>query len=465
MGTYTQEERDKMPASAFCGANRTFPILDAEDVQKAVPRLNTTDHAVDPIKACIIGKAKAHGWAYPDAWKDEAEHSIGAACPSGLPGAAFDAGGTVRRDGEHVIRRGLIFRAGDYPDKQFSAEPEDLWAACQGFTAVPVDLEHTPTVLQDKLGTLDKIELSANGQELYGEVRLPAWLDAVLDATERKVSCTWDRVTKRLVGLALVRTPRVTDAVLMAAFAGQRHSAKDAADMQQIHDLARGQGAACDPNDPTKGNDPMTDPQTTPEQTLMSKFFGWLTAGAPAAPTAPATFAAPPATLTTSPAPSAPAAQPDPEKEALRQQIAQLRAQQIADRAAAFAGEQLAANKALPAQRDALIAAYTAAAADDAEHGQAHFATGRGSRVDALAAIFAAAPTHSLTTEQVPVDPAAMRQLPTPGQLAGAKSARFSEGQVDPREVMRLLGTDPVGKTILRDMALTAATAGGKAGK
>ena len=464
MANLTQAERDKLPASAFCGPNRTYYITDANDVESAARLIGKADQGDRAaIKQCVIAKAKEHGWNIPDAWKDAAEHSAGAACPSGVQAAAFAVSAPVRREDGYVIRRGKLFEVGDYSDKAFSLSPEEMWLAVQAFTPQQVDIEHVPSVLSGKLGTLQSVEQSPNGAELFGEVRLPEWLDSLLGDDERKVSCTWSRDTKQLTGLALVRSPRITDATLFAAFAGQRHSAKDAADMQQIHDLARGQGAECE----TVGGDPMTTPETTPnaEQTLMSKFFSWMTAGAPAAPTAvtaPATFSAP----ATPQAPAVPpAAAPDPEKELLKQQLAQIRAQQISDRAAAFAAEQIAASKALPAQRDALIAAYSVAAADDAEHGQATFATGRGSRVDALAAIFGTAPAHTLTTELVPVDPAAMRQLPTPGQLTGTPAARFSDGKVDNAEVLRLLGTDTVGKTILRDMALTAATAGGKAGK
>jgi hypothetical protein len=62
------------------------------------------------------------------------------------------------------------------------------------------------------------------------------------------VSATWDKATKTLCGLALVRTPRITDAALYSAFsefAGRRHSKQDLADLQTIHDLVAGQGAIC----------------------------------------------------------------------------------------------------------------------------------------------------------------------------------------------------------------------------
>ncbi|HEV7216319.1 MAG TPA: hypothetical protein VGP33_14475, partial [Chloroflexota bacterium] len=246
------------------------------------------------------------------------------------------------------------------------------------------------------------------------------------------------------------RNPRIEDAVLMAAFgaaeplaitvpfAGARHSAADQADMQTIHDIAMKQGAECPQTD--KGDD-MPDTMTPEQQMgLFGKFMAWMGAGSPVA--APATFSAP------EPAPASPAApQPDPEKDSLKAQLAQLRAQQIGDRAAAFAAEQITANKALPAQRDAIIAAYSVAASDDAEYGQATFGSAKTSRVDALAALFTNAPTHGLTTQAMPVDAQELaNQLTTPG-------ANFGQDQPDRKETLRLLTLTPEGRAALKDMA------------
>lgn len=117
-----------------------------------------------------------------------------------------------------VVRVGKVFEIGDYPDKDFEFTDDDLQAAVANFEPVPVDLEHVPTVLEGKLGTVQRIYAGDDGASLMGEVHLPAWLDRVLADGERKVSATWDRASKRLLGLALVRNPRVSDAALMAAF-------------------------------------------------------------------------------------------------------------------------------------------------------------------------------------------------------------------------------------------------------
>jgi hypothetical protein len=349
-----------------------------------------------------------------------------------------------------VRRTGKLFASGNYEDKHYSMTDEELAAAAAAFSPVPIDIEHVPSVLSGKLGMLESINIDADGKTLLGTVAMPSWLDALIDDSERKVSCTWDRATKRLTGLALVRNPRIEDAVLMAAFgaadtvsipadfAGKRHSAADTADMQTIHDIAAKQGAVCP--DMNEGDDTMPDTMTPEQQMgLFGKFMAWMGAGEHPV-TTPATFNAP-----TQASPAAP--QPDPEKDSLKAQLAQLRAQQIGDRAAAFAAEQITANKALPAQRDAIIAAYSVLAADDAEYGQATFGSAKTTRVDALAALFTNAPTHGLTTQAMPVGAQELaNQLTTPG-------ANFGQDQPDRKETLRLLTLTPEGRAALKDMA------------
>jgi hypothetical protein len=117
-----------------------------------------------------------------------------------------------------VYRNGLIFRSGDYPDKQFSLSPNELRRAAEKFSdPLDIDLEHVPTPLDGKLGRLMAVESNEDGTELHGVVAIPKWLDAILP--KHKVSASWDRAKKTLAGLALVRHPRVSDAALMAAFA------------------------------------------------------------------------------------------------------------------------------------------------------------------------------------------------------------------------------------------------------
>ena len=187
----------------------------------------------------------------------------------------------VSSDG-YVLRSGKLFEAGSWPDKNYAMTAGELAAAATDFTPCDVDLEHTPTVLSGKLGQVKSLE--ARGAELFGTVALPEWLDNLLEDGSRKISCTWDTQRKRLTGLALVRTPRISDAALYAAFgafAGKRHNAQDIADMQTIHDLAAKQGAECssayaDTNASKRSDPPLRSGKEKSPMTFMeelSAFF------------------------------------------------------------------------------------------------------------------------------------------------------------------------------------------------
>lgn len=182
-----------------------------------------------------------------------------------------------------VYRKGLIFRADKYADKNFEMSPEELLAAANDFKPVPLDVEHMPSIFDSKLGSLLAIEPSDDGWELYGVAKIPKWLNDVHGDTPLKVSCTWDRATKKLSKLALVKNPRVGDAALMAAFTTNEletssddnkfkstvltylkwiieNNSGTAFDMdyerkspgvyvlQSIHDSCASSGAICDPN-------------------------------------------------------------------------------------------------------------------------------------------------------------------------------------------------------------------------
>ncbi len=68
----TPKEREDAPPGTFCGPGNSFPIADAEDIRRAIPRLNTTNHPTGPIIACIKRKARDIDGgmdALPEAWK------------------------------------------------------------------------------------------------------------------------------------------------------------------------------------------------------------------------------------------------------------------------------------------------------------------------------------------------------------------------------------------------------------
>lgn len=139
--------------------------------------------------------------------------------------ATFDLAPESKSVGGYVLRKApVIFRTGNYPDKNFSMTPEELESAARKFnqsadikTAL-IDLEHIPTVLDGKLGALAGAGVSPNREILFGTTAVPAWLDSILGPDERKISVTFDRATKTIKGIALVRSPRIEDAHLVAAF-------------------------------------------------------------------------------------------------------------------------------------------------------------------------------------------------------------------------------------------------------
>jgi len=66
---YSQKERDSMPASSFCGPNKTFPVESQEDVTNAAGLAGHADNP-DSVRSCIKRKAKANGWSLPKSWTD-----------------------------------------------------------------------------------------------------------------------------------------------------------------------------------------------------------------------------------------------------------------------------------------------------------------------------------------------------------------------------------------------------------
>lgn len=352
-----------------------------------------------------------------------------------------------------VMRFGLLFKSGDYPDKGYSMTPDELRAAVEQFTPVSVDLEHTPTVLSGKLGRVESVALSADGTSLMGTVALPDWLDGLIADGQRKVSCTWDRATKTLSGLALVLNPRIEEAAIFAGFsaatveaapgsvttppadfAAPRHdtyhgqdalqgvhdmaarsgavcsadnatthpypmfaAAHEVKAMQMIHDHAVSHGAKCSAMPPRKAAMAAEEVPVQDEKRFMDHmraFFGITEEVKPITP-----IVAQPPIATPTPFPKI---EESVEFKAAQAEIATLREERIATQAAAFADGEIAASRALPAERAALLATFAQAAKDDAAiGGVVTFAAGtetkEGTRVDALVALCAARAAHTLT--------------------------------------------------------------------
>jgi len=355
---------------------------------------------------------------------------------------AFDATATLpalAHDDDYVLRRGKLFEAGEYPDKGYSMTPAELINAVERFTSCPLDLEHVPTVLDGQLGEVYSIETDDDGRTLFGTVAVPTWLDTVLGGAV-KVSCTWDRDSKELARLALVKAPRVADAAIMAAFSAAQEEADFAtprhdtyhgqAALQTVHDMAAQNGAVCDPTRAGRGVAPLfaaahearamqmihdhavshgamcsaisarqagmsvKEAPVQDEKRFMDHmraFFGITEEVAPKPTTPPPTVVTP-----------LPKIEDSAEFKAAQAEIAALREEKIASGATAYADGLIAASLAFPAERDTLIAVFTQAARDDvAIGGVVTFAAGdktkEGTRVDALRALYEARPAHTLT--------------------------------------------------------------------
>src|SRR5262252_7777092 len=128
-GTATAKERLSAPASVFCGPGRSFPVADREDYDNAIRALGRAGGDTGPIKACIRRKASANGWPLPESWMSARAFDGVLPATFALPPPEPDAsgsGGTIAAEKpDTVIRRGKVFEAGNYPDKDFAASVED----------------------------------------------------------------------------------------------------------------------------------------------------------------------------------------------------------------------------------------------------------------------------------------------------------------------------------------------------
>jgi hypothetical protein len=424
-GKATAKERLAAPANIFCGPGRSFPVADQADVDNAVSSLGRAGGSTAPIKSCVIAKAKANNWTLPQAWMAAAT----ARAAAGVPVASF-AIGTPETIGEMVVRRGKIFEAGEYADKDFLCTIEDLVVAASAFVPVQNDLEHTPTILSDKLGSLLNVTLSEDNSELYGEVEIPRWLHDAIGDAPIKSSLSWDRETMQIVGNALVLEPRVSDAALMSAYTAftgtpPPPATEDAAVgvLATIRALVTGQ-------DPRPSVTPMSD---TPHQTVVTPAR---------AQEVPVTEPA----VTNLHAVAAISFADSPEFKAMQAQIDALKATAAADasraatreaeftreRAGTWADGEVAAFRALPAERDALVAAYVDAATDDSTNPRTvsfsvNGESRDGSRVDALRARHSARAPHTLTAEQVADGTVLLAQRPANTAPAKMSAERKTE--------------------------------------
>jgi len=310
-----------------------------------------------------------------------------------------------------ITRTGKLFTAGDYPDKQFSLTEEELTAAIEHFAPVAANLQHRESLLDGKLGGLQKVW--RQGKELFGEIQIPAWLHETVGSEPIKPSLEWDRATKRICGLAYVVSPRIADAALMSAFSAWETShAELTVSIPADFTL---------PDRPTKEFVMST---TIANPTPLDKIKALLGLAGVTPEKADAVLAAAnfsvsepsaPVNFSDSPEYKAMTARLDAQKAEVDAHKAAFAAQSalaIQRDAAAFATEQVTSLRAFPAEKDVIAAAFAQAAADDAAAPvTVTFGAGdadKGSRVDALKALFNARTPHTRTVSQVAQSAAAV---------------------------------------------------------
>lgn len=134
-------------------------------------------------------------------------------------------------------------------------------------------------------------------------------------------------------------------------------------------------------------------------------------------------------------------AQPrDADNERLRERLAQAEAELLTSRAEAFADQQISANRAYPAERAAIIAAYTTLASQAGSAG-----------VEQLTALFNARPAHNLTQELVKTPPDGSKKKTETTVLENPADTTKSGGKpMSAERKQELLAATPLGRQALK---------------
>ena len=305
-----------------------------------------------------------------------------------------------------VVYEGKVFEAGEYPDKGFVMDEAELAAKVLAFGGVDLDLEHSSfkDVLGNKLGRLETIW--NRGTEALGRLRVPRWLHE-LAGGKLQTSLSFDR-DKNIVGCALTLRPRIADAQVVAAFTR----------------------ANLPPNDTKKEKRRMP----TSLKDRLRVLFG-------AAPEATQDAGIDPHELDQIEF-KAQEPQVDP---AIQAQLAEFKATndrlvagQLTVAATLFADDVIRSAKAVPAQREHLVALYRSAALADGK-GVVQFSDAgqieEGVNLKALRDLFADAQPHSLFTTQIPnADPNADAQTPDPKMVERLRQATSLGQQTQKKE-------------------------------
>lgn len=187
-------------------------------------------------------------------------------------------------------------------------------------------------------------------------------------------------------------------------------------------------------------------PQTPKAPTPFDKFMAWF-AGEPS-PTQEGEGAAMLSTTTPHPVTKGDNAEraAQRENEALKARIAAMEQQGIHDKACAFAETMVVEKRAVPAERETIIAAFKQAGNDDLAHPQTvTFSDGsEHTRLDVMRAQYTGRPAH-LLTEEVLKDPkfaVLFAEVTKPAK---------TEETLTEEEHKRLLSLTPIGRTALAE--------------
>jgi hypothetical protein len=314
--------------------------------------------------------------------------------------------------GDWVIKTGKIFSVGDYKDKRLEITKEDLPGVVERFSGAQIDNEHNPSQFDGLLGELWDVHVGEDGETLYGSVAVPSWLNAVMP--QMKVSTTWNRGTKDIIGLALAHDPRIPDAVLFSEyekseFARKKHNTRagqsslqsihnetvrggavckatmsskhENSAIQSIHDMTVDHGAQCDDGSNENAVYPYFSAQTgtgdkmDPKEKrsrfadFISRWFATAESGEDP-DTVIADFShdleQDEKTRKANAEFSKALAAKDKENETLRAEFARVQAERIGEQAKAFATLMIAEGRILPAQQEQVIATFSNAALADA---------------------------------------------------------------------------------------------------
>jgi hypothetical protein len=346
--------------------------------------------------------------------------------------------------------KGKIFEAGSYPDKQFDLTEEEMAQAVAEFQPVPLDIEHITTPFDGKLGELASV--SQEGSTLFGEVRVPRWLKDVLGDEPIKVSTTWDAATKTIKKLALTHNPRINDAALVAAFNKSKHTTAHGQNaIQFIHDYAASHGALCQP--PTDAK--MT---AKPERQALQKIHDIAQENGAGCNAPISVLYSEEGSMETMDAPKGFMAElkaamdrwfsreenvenPSPTTDTVEvEKIPKVDLYTLGLEAAQFADKIISEARALPAQRDSIIALFNVARRSDLESGEVKFGESVvGSRVKELEGFFSAVTPHTYFRSVVQ------------DHQGEEVLMNDTDAKVDTSRVNALLQLTPLGQAILKE--------------